>query len=222
MVEQMVGIKRHIQLFLKPETNLLHLQPVIFDVGIRRDIDILTQANSDFMDLRRTHHILQPLINRQPVHQRKTDFLQVVIRKSPFQIGEQIYGRVEGQSDLPHGLVIVSRIGIHRGIHLILEPHSDLLHLQPVKFGVGVNRYIQPFLLPEFDFLSLRFLILVIFHHRKMQFLLFFPAQITHNRYQSFLIHNEMHISWDSLKIARYMPLSFWDQYVILFYQNHG
>ena len=190
MVKQIVGIKRHVQLFLQPETYFPHLHPIIPDIRIRSDIYILTQAYPYLVNLGRAHCILQPLINRKPVHQCEPNFFQIIICKSPSQIGQQIYCRIQGQPDLSHRLIIIGRIGIRSGVQLILKTHPDLLHLQPVKLRIRINGYIQSFFFSEFNLVLLRFLIFVNFHHGKTQFLLFPAIQVNHIRYQSLLIYS--------------------------------
>ena len=71
MAEQIIGIEGYIQLFFQAQTQLLHLHPVVFRIGIGRNVQLLAQADPDFMNLRSAHIVLQPLIQRQLVQQGK-------------------------------------------------------------------------------------------------------------------------------------------------------
>ena len=120
MAEKNIGVGGYVQLFFQAETDLLHLHPVILGIGIAGNIQLLAQAYADLINLRRDHFVPQPFINRQPVQQRSTYFLQRIILKAPVKIRYKVNFRIKGEPDLLHGVIAVSRIRIQGDIHLVL------------------------------------------------------------------------------------------------------
>ncbi len=134
----MIRINGHVKLFLHTKTDLLHLHPVIFGIGINRHVKLLAHSESYLVYLGGAHILLEPFIDRLLIQQRKPYLLKRVVLEASLEIRNKVYGRIQRKPYLSHGFVIIGRIRVNGDIHFILKPHTYLFHLQPIEFRVRI------------------------------------------------------------------------------------